>query len=249
MISVCIATYNGEKYIREQLDSILEQLGSEDEVVICDDQSNDGTLAIIAGYQDFRLRVCRNEARLGHVRNFEKAMSLATGNYIFLSDQDDIWLPGRVIEMMNFLIGNPTVLLVASNFDLIDEAGVAFGEFRKLHPVFRLRVVNIALIFLGRMPYYGCTFLFRRKILNYCLPIPSYIESHDIWIALIANSFGGVINIQGATLQHRIHSRNVTVKNRRGLFVVMKSRARFFAALLMRFLSPKFKSFVNLYVK
>lgn len=241
MISVCMATYNGEKYIREQLNSILQQLGSEDEVVICDDQSNDRTLAIIAGYQDVRLRVCRNEARLGHVRNFEKAMSLAKGSHIFLSDQDDVWLPGRVVEMKNSLKGNSKALLVASNFDLIDETGIAVGEFRRLNPVSRFGVVNIGLIFLGRMPYYGCTFFFNRKVLDYCLPIPSGIESHDIWIALIANLFGGVINIPGATLQHRIHSRNVTVKNRRSLFLVLKSRARFFTALPMRFLSLKLK--------
>lgn len=249
MISVCIATFNGEGYIKAQLDSILIQIAPGDEVVVCDDGSSDATLSIIKNFNDARIRVFENPTRLGYVCNFERALTLSVGDYIFLSDQDDIWLPGRVVEMMNSLDGNSKSLLVASNFDLIDEAGVAVGEFRKLNPVSRFGAVNIGLIFLGRMPYYGCTFLFKREILKYCLPIPFGIESHDIWIALIANLWGGVINIPGATLQHRIHSRNVTVKNRRNLFVIIKSRARFFTALSMRFLKLKLISFVNSYAK
>lgn len=248
-ISVCMATFNGEKYIKDQLDSILAQIAPHDEVVICDDGSSDATLSIINKFNDARIRVFENPVRLGYVGNFERALTLSVGDYIFFSDQDDIWLPGRVNEMMNSLNENSEVLLVASNFDLIDEAGVLVGEFRKLKSVSKFRVVNIGLIFLGRMPYYGCTFLFKRKILNYSLPIPSGIESHDIWIALIANLFGGVINMPGATLQHRIHSRNVTVKNRRSLVVVIKSRARFFTSLSMRFLKLKLKPFVNFYAK
>lgn len=249
MISVCIATFNGEKYIREQLDSILAQISHDDEVVVCDDGSNDATLSIISSFDDVRIRVFVNPVRLGYVANFERALTLSVGDWIFLSDQDDIWLPGRVVEMMNFFVGNSRALLVASNFDLIDDMGAAVGEFRKLKPVSRFTIVNIGRIFLGRMPYYGCTFLFKRIILDYCLPIPSGIESHDIWIALIANLFGDVANIPGATLRHRIHSRNVTVKNRRNLFVVLKSRSRFLAALSMRFLKLKLKFFVNFYVK
>lgn len=249
MISVCIATFNGEGYIKEQLDSILTQIAPHDEVVVCDDGSSDATLSIINNFNDARIRVFENPVRLGYVGNFERVLTLSVGDYIFLSDQDDIWLPGRVVEMMNSLCGSSKALLVASNFDLIDEAGIAVGEFRKLKPVSQFGVVNIGLIFLGRMPYYGCTFLFKRKVLDYCLPIPSGIESHDIWIALIANLFGGVINIPGATLQHRIHSRNVTVKKRRSLFVVLKSRSRFFTALSMRFLKLKLKPFVNFYAK
>jgi glycosyltransferase involved in cell wall biosynthesis len=249
MISICIATYNGEKYIKQQIDSILEQISLTDEIIICDDTSTDETVLIIKDYHDSRIKVYKNELRMGHVRNFEKALYLTTGEYIFLSDQDDIWLPGRVVEMMKFLGENSKALLVSSNFDLINEAGIGIGEFRKLKPVCRFEVVNIGLIFLGRMPYYGCTFLFKRKILDYCLPIPSGIESHDIWIALIANLFGGAVNIPGATLQHRIHSRNVTVKNSRNLFVVIKSRSRFFTALSMRYLKLKLKSFVNFYAK
>lgn len=249
MISVCIATFNGEDYIKEQLHSILAQITIYDEVVVCDDGSSDATLSIINNFNDVRIRVFKNLVRLGYVGNFEKALKLSVGDYIFLSDQDDIWLPGRVVEMMSSLNASSKLLLVASNFDLIDEAGAATGKFRELNPVFRFGIVNIILIFLGQMPYYGCTFLLKRKILDYCLPIPVGIESHDIWIALIANLFGGVVNIPGATLQHRIHSRNVTEKNRRRLLVVLKSRSQFFTALLLRFFKIKLKTFADFYAE
>jgi len=241
MISVCIATYNGEKYIREQVDSILSQLGPDDELVVCDDQSGDRTLEILVGYHDTRIRAYRNETRLGHVRNFEKAISLARGDYIFLSDQDDVWLPGRVAAMLERMAANPRALLVASNFDLIDEAGAGIGEFRLLGPVKPFWLMQLFYIFAGKQPYWGCTFLMRRKILDYCMPIPERIESHDIWIALIASVFGTVVNIHGATLQHRMHGRNVTVKKSRALRVILWSRYYFLRALVLRAFSLRFK--------
>ncbi|WGS50619.1 glycosyltransferase family 2 protein [Paraburkholderia sp. D15] len=242
MISVCIATYNGAKYIREQLDSIVSQIGAADEIVICDDQSADDTLAIVAAYDDPRIRAYRNESNLGHVRNFEKAMSLSKGDYIFLSDQDDIWIPGRVQTMMSRLNENPSINLVASNFDLINAQGQAIGEFRQLGVAKTARLAQIGSIFLGKAPYFGCTFLMRRNLLRSCLPIPKGIESHDIWFALVASSIGTVLNLQEPTLLHRIHGSNVSVAKRRALLVVLRSRARFLWALALRLISFKLKS-------
>ncbi|TXC88843.1 glycosyltransferase family 2 protein [Paraburkholderia azotifigens] len=241
MISVCIATYNGEKYIREQLDSILAQLGPDDEVIVCDDRSSDRTLELIEDYRDSRIHVHRNEKNLGHVRNFEKAISLSRGDYIFLSDQDDVWLPGRVQEMLGHMQRDASVALVASNFDLINDEGVEVGEYRLLGPVKRSRLRQVLAIFAGKSPYFGCTFLLKRNVLTYCLPIPKDIESHDIWIALMASVFGRVVNISGATLKHRIHDRNMTTKSRRALSLVLKSRYHFFRSLALRVFCFKFK--------
>jgi len=241
MISVCIATYNGAAYIREQLDSILAQLGEGDEVIVCDDQSSDGTLDIIDGYHDTRIRTFRNESRLGHVRNFEKAMSLSKGDYIFLSDQDDIWLPNRVQMMLSRFNGDPDVELVASNFDLIDVNGVHLGEFRRLGGVKKSRFGQVFAIFAGRAPYFGCTFLIRRRLLDSCLPIPHGVESHDIWFALVASLVGKVVNLPEPTLLHRIHGGNVTTKKRRALVVVLRTRLLFVYALVLRMFSLKFK--------
>ena len=92
MISVCIATYNGEKYIKEQLLSILPQLGKKDEVIISDDHSTDNTLDIVKGLNDNRIKIVMNNREKGYTSNFENALSYAIGDYIFLSDQDDIWM-------------------------------------------------------------------------------------------------------------------------------------------------------------
>jgi glycosyltransferase involved in cell wall biosynthesis len=241
MISVCMATYNGEQYIREQLDSILPQLGPADEIVICDDRSKDNTLEVIESYRDPRIRAYRNEVNLGHVRNFEKAMSLSRGDFIMLSDQDDRWLPGRVEQMMSLMASDPEVLLVASNFDLMGSDGEDTGEYRLLGPVKPGRLAQLAGIFAGKAPYWGCTFLMKRDILQYCLPIPQNIESHDIWIAMVASVFGRVVNIPGATLKRRIHGSNLTVTSRRALSVVLKSRYHFLRALASRTIFLKMK--------
>ena len=96
MISVCMATYNGEKYIREQMDSILQQLGEGDELIISDDLSSDKTVEIIKSYKDKRIKLYIHGDNHGFVRNFENALVHADGDIIFLSDQDDIWMPDKV---------------------------------------------------------------------------------------------------------------------------------------------------------
>lgn len=239
MISVCIATYNGEKYIEEQLISILSQIADTDEVVICDDCSSDRTISLIENFADTRIRLYRNPARLGHVRNFEGAICRARGDYIFLSDQDDVWLPGRVEKMSDHIAIDSRILLIASNFDLIDENGLIVGEFRGLKKVKSSRVMQLFAIFAGNAPYFGCTFLLKREALKYCLPIPKNIESHDIWIAMVVSCLGGVANIWQPTLRHRIHGANVTTKTRRALWVVIKSRFYFMFQLLVRYLEVK----------
>jgi glycosyltransferase involved in cell wall biosynthesis len=241
MISVCMATYNGAQYIREQLDSILPQLGPADEIVVCDDRSKDDTLGIVESYGDPRIRAYRNEVNLGHVRNFEKALTLARGDFIFLSDQDDRWLPGRVEHMMSLMAREPDILLLASNFDLIGMDGADIGEYRLLGPTKPTAWQQAFAIFAGRAPYWGCTFLMKRDILQYCLPIPKNIESHDIWIALTASVFGRVMNIAGPTLKRRIHGSNLTATSRRALSVVLKSRYHFLHALASRTIFLKFK--------
>lgn len=240
MISVCMATYNGGKYIRAQLDSILMQLGPTDEIVVCDDCSSDDTLEVIESYRDARIRAYRNDDRLGHVRNFEKAITLSRGEYIFLSDQDDVWLQGRMAEMFKQIDGQDRVLLVASNFDLIDSDGADIGTFRQLGPASRCGLFQVLAIFAGKAPYYGCTFVLKRELVKYCLPIPTNIESHDIWIAMVANLFGRVVNMQGATVKRRIHQSNLTAKRRRALKVVLRSRYHFFQSLMSRAFCLKF---------
>lgn len=224
MISVCLATCNGGPYIEEQLRSILEQLGESDEVIIGDDRSDDDTVARIERLADPRVRVIVNESRLGHVQNFAKILGMARGEVVFLSDQDDVWLPGRKDLMLNQLSAVPGALLVASNFDLMDGRGMPTGTFDRLRNTPVNPWLRIFLVFAGKMPYWGCTFAMKRELLNSALPIPKCIESHDIWIAIVGNMRGRVVNFEGSTLRHRVHKTNVTAPKRRALAIVLRSR-------------------------
>ena len=103
MISVCMATYNGEKYIRQQICSIISQIGEGDEVIISDDGSTDSTLDTIRSMADSRIRIVKGPCRRSPTLNFENALSHAQGDYIFLADQDDVWLPGKVSACVQWL--------------------------------------------------------------------------------------------------------------------------------------------------
>ncbi|MDE6634762.1 MAG: glycosyltransferase, partial [Bacteroidaceae bacterium] len=104
MISVCMASFNGERYIRQQIDSILQQLGDGDELVISDDGSCDATADIIRSYADRRLRFFCNPGPHGVTHNFQHALRQAQGDILFLADQDDVWLPGKIERQVRFLV-------------------------------------------------------------------------------------------------------------------------------------------------
>lgn len=122
MISVALCTYNGERYIREQLESILNQTMKVDEIVVCDDGSTDNTLPIIeglAGTTDTAIHIHRNETNLGPAKNFQKAINLCSGDIIFLSDQDDIWVPEKVSTIIKYFESNPTISVVFTDGSLM----------------------------------------------------------------------------------------------------------------------------------
>ena len=113
-ISVCVATFNGERHVREQLQSVLSQLGPDDEVIVSDDHSGDGTVAEVEAVADPRVTLIRNAETVGYSSNFARALERATGEYIFLCDQDDVWLPGKV----------PAVLTALADADLPHDVGL-----------------------------------------------------------------------------------------------------------------------------
>src|SRR5262249_6501069 len=119
MRSVCIATYNGEKFIVRQIQSILEQLSGDDEVIVVDDCSRDGTTAVISGFNDARIKIFPNSQNRKEVFSFGRALELCKGDTVFLADQDDVWLPGRV-AIMEEALARSGALLVTTNFDSID---------------------------------------------------------------------------------------------------------------------------------
>src|SRR5262245_33463585 len=124
-ISIALCTYNGAKFLSSQLESYLVQTQMPDEVVVCDDRSNDQTVEILKAFAErapFSVRVLVNDQNLGSTKNFEKAISLCSGEFIFLSDQDDIWNPDKIEKMTAPFENDPDVGLVFSDVELVDES-------------------------------------------------------------------------------------------------------------------------------
>ena len=230
-ISICMATYNGRSYLAEQVGSILTQMGASDELVVVDDASSDGTVAYLEGLGDPRIRVHRNEANLGHVQSFAKAIGLARQPYILMADQDDVWIEGRARAMRDVLTGGAA--LVSTNSEFIDAQG------RSIPPLHtglaaddsQHHVANILRIFAGRAFYYGCAMGLREELRDIVLPIPRYVESHDLWIAMAANAIRSNTHLECATLRRRVHGNNVSVVSR-PLSKKLRSRIIFLVSLL-----------------
>jgi len=182
LISVCMATFNGERFIKEQVASILSQIRENDELVISDDRSRDRTVEILKEFKDPRIKIYMNQGTKGPVSNFRNALIHSTGEYIFLSDQDDIWLPGRVDEALK--LHQTGYDLVTCNCFLIDENGqklTSVPYFNEKHPLKKNFFYN-----LYENSVYGCCMSFNRKLLLYSLPFPKNIIMHDVWIGMLA---------------------------------------------------------------
>jgi glycosyltransferase involved in cell wall biosynthesis len=229
-----MATYQGERYVERQLRSILEQLGANDEIIVVDDCSKDRTVAIIEGLDDPRIKVFRNPINRREVYSFGRAIEIARGDIVFLSDQDDIWLPGRV-QLMIDRLQKSGAALVTSNFEWMDAderpLDVAFDGVSSTASAHHFR--NISDIFIGKTNYFGCAMAFKRELVPLIAPIPSYVESHDLWIALAANQIGSNLHIDDKTLRKRRHGSNTTsTVSSRSLFLKLRSRLVFARSMM-----------------
>lgn len=202
-LSVVMATYNGSLYIKEQLESILYQLGEEDEVIISDDCSTDDTLEIIESYHDSRIKIWKGKKFGSPVFNFENALKQAQGDIIFLSDQDDVWLPKKV-EIMAFYLSEYDV--VVSNCYIVDkDLKVIRDSFFQVNTNRRGFWKN-----LYDNHYLGCCMAFRKGVLDVILPFPRKIAMHDIWIGLCSEVFFQPILIDDKLLLYRRHGGNAS---------------------------------------
>lgn len=214
-VSVCMATYNGMHYVKEQLSTILEQLGPDDEVVVVDDGSSDATLEVVRSFSDPRIRIFENERNLGHVASFSRALSLARNDTVIMADQDDIWLPSRV-QLMAQALAKPGNLVLSSNSTFMDSNGAPVqydceGVTSASSTDF---AGNIWSIFTGRRRYYGCAMAVRREFYKVLLPIPAYVESHDLWIAMAGNMARANVHVDENTLVRRVHGNNASIVSR-----------------------------------
>jgi glycosyltransferase involved in cell wall biosynthesis len=215
-----MATFNGERYVQEQLSSILAQLGSDDEVIVVDDASSDATVSVVDGVQDARVRLYPRSKNAGYVSAFEEAISRSRGDFVLLSDQDDVWIPGRVDRFVRAL-GSSDV--VASNMVILgsDDRAPWWMPARQGRQWRR----NVLRILAGVSGYYGCGMGIRQDFVRTIAPFPAFLtESHDLWLALAGNLAHSIALIEEPTLRRRVHQDNVTPTRPRSLGKVLAAR-------------------------
>jgi len=234
-ISVCMATYNGEKYIYAQLNSILKQLSENDEVIVSDDSSTDRTVEIIKSFKDERIRLYEHNHFYSPTLNFENALKKASGDIIFLSDQDDIWLDNKVEVIAKLLHSYD---LVVSDCVLIDENETVLNE-----SFFELRGSRSGIIHnFIKNSYIGCCMTFNRRILEKALPFPKDIPIHDGWFGLIGETFGHTYFCDEKLVKYRRHSTNASPTSERSpnsLLKKIKIRLSLFLNLIRRYVERR----------
>jgi glycosyltransferase involved in cell wall biosynthesis len=198
-VSVCMAVYNGEKYIRQQIESVLNELNHDDELLIYDDLSTDATFKIVTEFAaDKRIKFRKNATKLGVVKNFEHVLKDAQGEYIFLCDQDDVWIPGKVESCIDAL--KKHLLVVTDCVVVNQDLDILYPSFFELRHSGAGILKNI-----WKNTYLGCCMAFRRELLYMSLPIPKNMPMHDMWLGLVAEANGSVLFIDEKLSLYRRH--------------------------------------------
>lgn len=222
-ISVALCTYNGGKFLSSQLESILSQSQMPDEIVVCDDCSQDNTREILKQFKEtspISIRLYFNDTNLGSTRNFEKAISLCKGDIIFLSDQDDIWLPKKIQLMGEKFTEQPEVGLIFTDADLVDEEGRSLNQRlwelsfpTEIQQRFRKEHISDTLLHEGIVT--GATMAFRTIFRKDFLPIPDFdLFIHDGWISFIVSLQANILPLENTLIKYRQHShQQVGIRN------------------------------------
>ncbi|MCD9853436.1 glycosyltransferase family 2 protein [Epilithonimonas sp. JDS] len=232
-----MATYNGEKYIEEQLQSILVQLSDNDEIVISDDHSTDKTIEVIKNINDYRIKIFLNQGQKGFTSNFENALRHAEGDIIFLSDQDDVWLPNKV----------KTITAYLQDYDLVVSDSKVTDEFLNVTNESFFSIFNSGSgIFknLGYNTYYGYSMALRRKVLEKALPFPKNREvAFDIWLGFVGEIVGKVKFINQPLVLYRRNDNTVTTikKSNRPLLGKLYKRLVIFNNIALYYFKHKLK--------
>ena len=209
-VSVCMAAYQGERYIALQLRSILEQLSDSDEIIVVDDNSSDRTREEVISLDDARVQLLEHRANQGVAKSFQEALGHATGDIIFLSDQDDIWLHSKVARFLEIFRKNADVNVVISNAALIDENGNPLGRsYYELRGRFRSGLISNLI----RCKFLGCLMAFRSALLPKVLPFPTGCGDvlHDFWIGTVNTmSSGKTMFLDEELVCYRRHASSVT---------------------------------------
>lgn len=242
-ISVALATYNGEKYIKDQLFSILNQLEDNDEIVISDDGSTDKTILYIKEINDTRIRIIQGP-RKGVKQNFSNAIENCNGKYIFLSDQDDIWCNNKVLTVLESF-NRDNVSLVLHDAEIVNENlesyEMSFFDFRKSKKGIIKNIYKNSFI--------GCCMAFDARFKNKILPIPNNIYMHDQWIGIICETIGEVVLIPEKLILYRRHANNVSQLSRDPFYLIVKKRMVFILFFMRRYLKIRINQYDGRYQK
>lgn len=225
MISIAMTTYNGDRYLRQQLDSILNQTHSDFELIVCDDCSTDSTREILSEYEkkDDRIRVVLNKGNLGFKKNFEKAISLCQYDFVALSDQDDVWEKNHLEKLMD-LIGDADV--ACGNARLIDEGGKGLGlnldqtdglSFVPQGDLLLYRIVA------GAGAFQGASMLIKKDFFDKALPIPDDVIFHDAWFSACACLSNGLKYTYDIVNNYRQHRSQITTHKEQSYLVKIEN--------------------------
>lgn len=229
-VSVAMATYNGEKYINAQINSIINNLGKNDELVISDDGSIDKTRSIIKDFQkkDNRIKFY-DGPKLGVKQNFANAIEKCNGKYIFLSDQDDVWMKNKIERVLKFF-EKEECLVVVHNSVIVDSNLKATGQ-----TFFQFRNSGVGIIKnIWKNTYIGCCMAFKSSLKEKILPIPNNIDMHDQWIGVLGEKYGKNIFIDECLIKYRRHDSNVSQMSHYPLKKMIKNRFNFIKNFLKK---------------
>lgn len=207
LVSVCMATYNGERFLAEQLDSIISQLAPGDELLISDDASTDQTVALLKKYESPQVKLLLDGNFSSPIGNFEHSLRHASHDILILADQDDVWHDNKITLIRDKMLGKEaSFFALMTDAEFINEIGALTGEtlfstYRASTGIWRNLIWNC---------YSGCAMAFTRPLLQLALPFPSGIPMHDAWLGLLAEANGTIELIPERTFRHRRHDTNAS---------------------------------------
>lgn len=231
-----MATYNGLPYVREQLASILSQIESTDQLVVVDDASDDGTWEYLRAIAHPALELVRHASNQGIRTSFEDALNACRHAIVFLSDQDDVWLPDKREAVLRAFAASPGATAVISDARLIDQDGRVIGpSFMDTRGGFKSGVFSTIL----KNRYLGCAMSIRRQVLSLALPVPRGAPMHDMWLGAMAAIEGTVVFIDEPLLLYRRHGRNASPSTPQSIVQMTRWRIGFVIAIAARLIGRR----------
>lgn len=235
-ISVAMAVYNGERFLPEQLDSILCQLEAQDELVISYDQSKDRTWEILCDYaaRYQQIKIIKNTDP-GVSGNFNNALLNCTGDYLFICDQDDRWSENKRAAVLETFAQTGADMVIHNGVHIDIEGNVTSIPFFDMYRIGNGKIRNLL-----KPRYSGCCMAFSKEIAGKILPFPERIDAYDHWIGTVGEFAGKIAYDNRILLYHRLHDKNVTTPTRR-LKVIVAARSRLLRELRKRIRREKGK--------